>query len=166
MVVFDASTLILLAKAELIERFLLASSIEAVVPKEVAREACEVKQSFDSLAIQQLISEKKIAVKMLKDRVLFEKFRSEMGLGAGEAEAIALAVALKTDLVATDDGRAIDACKLTRIAFTSAIGILVRMYEKGAINKEEAVLKLAVLERNGRYGRSIMAVIRSRLEVT
>ena len=165
MIVFDASTLILLAKAELPERFLEASGMEAVVPREVARETCGVKQSFDALLIQRLIDEKKVRVEALRDRALFEKLRRELRLGAGEAEAIALAVGRKAQLVATDDRNAINACKLARIPFTSALAVLVRMSEKGALGKEEALLKLGVLERAGRYGKSIVAAARSRLEV-
>jgi len=164
MIVFDASTLILLAKAELLEQFLAALGMEAVMPREVAREACEVKQSFDALLIQRLIDEKKIGVHALKDRTLFEKLRRELRLGAGEAEAIALAVAKKAQVVATDDGNAINACKLARMPFTSALSVLVRMYERRLVDKPEALRKLAILERGGRYKKSIVAEARSHLE--
>ena len=165
MIVFDASTLILLAKAELLEKFLEASEIEAVVPREVAREACEVKESFDALLIKRLIDEKKIRVEVLKDRALFEKLRRALRLGAGEAEAIAMAVAKRARIVATDDRNAINACKLARVPFTSAVAVLVRMYEKRAIGKDEALMNLATLEREGRYKKSIIAEARARLEV-
>jgi hypothetical protein len=39
------------------------------------------------------------------------------------------------------------------------------MYEKRAIGKEEALAKLATLEREGRYKKSIIAEARARLEV-
>jgi predicted nucleic acid-binding protein len=165
MIVFDASTLILLAKAELSEEFLEASKIEAVVPREVAREACEVKETFDALLIQRLIEEKKIGVEALKDRALFGKLRRELRLGAGEAEAIALAVEKKARIVATDDRNAINACKLARIPFTSALAVLVRMYGQRAIGKQEALVKLATLEREGRYRKTMIAEVRARLEV-
>lgn len=165
MVVFDASTLILLAKAELLEQFLAALGMEAVMPREVARETCEVKQSFDALLIQRLIDEKKIGVETVKDRALFEKLRRELRLGAGEAEAIALAVARKARIVATDDRNAIAACKLARMPFTSALAVLERMREKRLLDKAEAMRKLAILEREGRYKKSIIAEARSRLEV-
>jgi len=165
MIVFDASTLVLLAKAEVLEEFLVVSEMDAVMPKEVAREACEVKQSVDALLIQRLIGEKKIAVVSLKDREVCEKLRRDLGLGRGEAEAVALALLKKADLVATDDKRAIDACKLVKLPFTSAPAILVRMYERGALDRESALRKLEILEREGRYKKSIIAAMRSRLEV-
>lgn len=102
---------------------------------------------------------------MLKDRALFEKLRRELRLGAGEAEAIAMAVAKRARIVATDDRNAINACKLARVPFTSAVAVLVRMYEKRAVGKDEALMNLATLEREGRYKKSIIAEARARLEV-
>src|ERR1039457_1280259 len=93
MIVFDSSTLILLAKSELLETFLAESKLKAVIPSEVAREVGEEKQSADALAVRRLIGGKRIVVEPLKERVLFDELRRELGLGTGEAEAIALAVA-------------------------------------------------------------------------
>ena len=155
MIVFDASTLILLAKAGLLERFLEASGLKALIPREVAREACEEKQSFDALLIARLIGSKKIAVESLRDRKFFEKIRVEMALGTGEAEAIALAVARGADLVATDDRTAINACKLVGLPFTTALAMLVRMHENGWLDRNEALLKLETLGTAGRYKKSL-----------
>ena len=67
--------------------------------------------------------------------------------------------------MATDDRNAINACKLARIPFTSALAVLVRMYGQHAIGKQDALLKLATLEREGRYRKTIVAEARARLEV-
>jgi predicted nucleic acid-binding protein len=163
-IVFDASTLILLAKAEALESFLAASQVKAVMPKEVAREAVEVKHSFDALTIRRLIDDRRIQVMPLRDRTVCERLRRDLGLGLGEAEAIALALSMKAVLVATDDRRAIDACKLVKLAFTTAPAIIERMYERGVIERENAIRKLDVLAREGRYKQSILAAIRLRLE--
>jgi predicted nucleic acid-binding protein len=164
-IVFDASTLILLAKAELLEQFLETSKMEAVVPTAVARE-CMGKRSFDALTIGRLIGERRIEVVPAPDRRLFERMRRDLGLGAGEAEAIALAVATEAQLVATDDKCAINACKLAKVRFTTAPAILTMMYEKGVIDRHKAIGKLAILEREGRYKKSIISAARARLEAT
>jgi predicted nucleic acid-binding protein len=164
MIVVDASTLILLAKAELLEKFLEQIAQEVVIPKEVERESCRVKKSFDALIIQRAISEKKIAVKAIKDRNLVAQLQRDFALALGEAEAIALAIARRARLVAIDDKSGINACKLLRVAFTTALAILVRMYEKGLIDRETAIAKLGALERYGRYKADIVADARSRLE--
>jgi predicted nucleic acid-binding protein len=164
-IVFDASTLILLAKAELLEQFLEASKMDVVVPTAVARE-CLGKRSFDALMIGRLIDEQKIRIAAAPDRRLFERMRRDLGLGAGEAEAIALAVATEAELVATGDKSAINACKLAKVRFTTAPAILTMMHEKGAIGRDEAIRKLAILEREGRYKKSIISAARARLEAT
>ena len=164
MMVVDASTLILLAKAELLEKFLEQIAQEVVIPKEVERESCRVKKSFDALIIQRAISEKKIAVKAIRDRNLVAQLQRDFALALGEAEAIALAIARRARLVAIDDKSGINACKLLRVAFTTALAILVRMHEKGLIDRETATAKLGALERYGRYKPDIVADARSRLE--
>lgn len=165
MIVFDACTLILLAKADLLEAFLAGSGLPAIIPREVAREACEAKDSSDAAQIRQLIAEGKIVVESLPNRTIAERLCRDLGLGLGEAEAVALALARKADLVATDDRRGIDACKLVKLPFTSAPAILVRMREKGIVDRNTALLKLAILEKQGRYKKSIIADARARLEV-
>jgi predicted nucleic acid-binding protein len=165
MIVFDASTLILLAKADLLEPFLRASKMEAVIPREVEREACEAKQSVDALQIRRLVADGTLVVETLRNRALIEKLRGDLGLGLGEAAAIALGLIRKAELVATDDKRGIDACKLLKLSFTSAPAILVRMSERGIVDRQTALLRLSILEREGRYKRSIIAATRSRLEV-
>ena len=164
MIVFDASTLILLAKTSLLETFLDASKLEAVAPREVEREACVEKQSVDAQIIRRLIGAGKIRVEVLSEHRLFDELRRDLGLGAGEAEAIALAVTKRARFVATDDGNAINACKLVKLPFTSALGILVRLREKGLVTRPEALLKLESLERFGRYKKSLVAAVRSQLE--
>ena len=52
-------------------------------------------------------------------------------MGQGEAEAIALAQKERARIVGIDDKNGINACKLLGIAFTTAVGILLRRREKG-----------------------------------
>ena len=165
MIVFNASTLILLAKVELLDTFLDAAGDKAVVPKEVEKECCEEKSTVDALLIRRAIQEKKIAVQPLEDRRVYGKILADFPLGKGEAEALALALSQKARLFATDDKTAIQASKLLKIPFTTAVDILVRMFEKGLLKKREAQLKLEGLGKYGRYRRDIIEDANSRLEV-
>jgi len=97
------------------------------MPKEVEKECCGVKQSLDALLIQKAIEEKRIRVAVVKDRKLYDRIRHDFPLGKGEAEAIALAVSEKAAVVAIDDKHAINACKLLRIPFTTAVAVLITM---------------------------------------
>ena len=50
-----------------------------------------------------------------------------------------------------------------RIAFTTAIGILVRSREKGLLTGNEALAKLMTLAKHGRYKESILEDARRKL---
>src|ERR1035441_4025103 len=104
---------------------------------EVEKECCGVKKSLDALMIQKTLDESRIIVIAVKDRKLVTKLQGDFGLGRGEAEAIALALAEKARIVGIDDKNGINACKLLGVAFTTAIGILVRMREKGILTRSE-----------------------------
>jgi predicted nucleic acid-binding protein len=90
--------------------------------------------------------------------------QGDFGLGRGEAEAIVLALSEKADVLGIDDKNGINACKLLGIAFTTAIGILVRSREKGLLTGSEALAKLATLAKHGRYKESILEDARRKLE--
>jgi len=165
MIVFNSSTLILLAKTELLDIFLAEFKDKVVIPKQVQKECCEEKQSMDALVIQKAIQEKKLFVQPLKDKRLHGKILRDFPVGKGEAEALALAVSRKARLFATDDKKAIQASKLLKIPFTTALGILLGMVEKGALEKHEARAKLEALRKHGRYKREIIEDAISRLEV-
>jgi predicted nucleic acid-binding protein len=163
MLIFDASTLILVAKTELLEKFLDSFDEGVLIPSEVRRECCGAKKSLDALLIEKAINEGRTVVKAVREKQLCRKICSDFGLGSGEAEAVALAFSSKAKLVAIEDGNGINACKLLKLPFTTAINILVRMREKGLIEKEGALIKLEDLERFGRYKSRIVADARLRL---
>ena len=166
MLVFDASTLILIAKMEALDSFLRSTELEVTIPVEVERECCAVKKSLDALMIQKELDESRIKVVAVKDKRLVSKLQGDFGLGRGEAESIALALAKKARIVGIDDKNGINACKLLGIAFTTAIGILVRMREKELLTVNEAIVKLAALGKHGRYKQSILEDAKRKLEAT
>ncbi len=164
MIVFDASTLILVTKVELLDLFLASIGLEVAVPAEVARECCGVKKTLDAFMIQKALDDARIKVKVVKNKKLVAKLQTDFSLGRGEAEAIALALKEKAQLVGIDDKNGINACKLLGLEFTTALAILVRSHEKTLINRNDALAKLAALVRNGRYKDSIVYDARSKLE--
>jgi predicted nucleic acid-binding protein len=163
MIVFDASTLILIAKAELLDSFLTDIELEAAIPVEVKKECCDVKKSLDALLIQKALDESKLNVIAVKNRKLVVKLQGDFNLGKGEAEAIVLALTEKAAL-GIDDKNGINACKLLGIAFTTAIAILLRSREKGLLTGSEALAKLMTLAKHGRYKESILEDARRKLE--
>src|SRR4029077_408748 len=147
MFVFDASTLILVAKAEFLDTFLAGINLKVSIPGEVAKECCAAKKTLDALMIQKALDESRIEVVFLRNRKLTAKFQEDFTLGLGEAEAIALALKEKARIVGIDDKNGINACKLLGIPFPTAVGILLRSREKGLLDRGAALASLASLAR-------------------
>src|ERR1700683_2529858 len=138
MFVFDASTLILVAKVELLDLFLASIGPEVAVPAEVARECCGAKKTLDALMIQKALDDARIKVKVVKNKKLVAKLQTDFSLGMGEAEAIALGLKEKAPLVGIDDKNGINACKLLGLGFVTALAILVRSHEKALVDSNDA----------------------------
>jgi predicted nucleic acid-binding protein len=166
MLIFDASTLILLARIELMDAFLAGVPMVVAIPKEVEKECCGVKKTLDAHMIQKAIGESRIRSIVVKSKKIAAKLQSDFSLGKGEAEAIALALSEKAQLVGIDDKNGISACKLLGVPFTTAAGILIRCREKDLITLSDALLKLALLTSYGRYKDSIVEDVRTRLETS
>lgn len=164
MVVFDASTLILITKVEILDPFLEGAEFPVAIPVEVHKECCGVKKSLDALMIQKALDASRIRTIAVKDKKLVIKLQEDFALGRGEAEAIALALAEQARVLGIDDKNGINACKLLDVAFTTAIGILLRMQERGVLTTSEALRKLHALGNQGRYKTSILHDARRRLE--
>lgn len=155
MIVFDPSTLILLAKTDLLELFVLDFRGKVLIPPKVKAEVCIEKREETPLIVK-LIKDKRIEVFEAKNSRQIKKFMDDFNIDAGEAEALTLAVQEGTGIVATDDRNAIRACKLLKLDFVSAIAVLIRAFEKNLIDRDEAVVKLQKLESIGRYNRTII----------
>ena len=165
MFVLDASTLILFAKAEFLDLFLAGVKLRVAIPGEVARECCGAKKTLDALMIQKALDESRIKVILVKNKKLVTKLQADFSLGQGESEAIALALQERARIIGIDDKNGINACKLLGIAFTTAIGILLRSREKGLLDRNAALAGLAALAKYGRYKNSIIEDARLKLEV-
>jgi predicted nucleic acid-binding protein len=163
MIVCDASTLILLAKADLLDTLLQEYSGAITIPQAVEAECIIPPSRTDARLIQERLREHRIAVASVQDTAVVHRLITDFHLGHGEAEAIALALENHAQMVATDDRNAIRACKLLRLRFTTAIGILIRSAEKGLLREDEARRSLERLATYGRYQREILEDARRRL---
>jgi len=163
LIVLDASTLILIAKIDILDIFLSTVGRKVAVPEEVAKECCSVKKTLDALMIQKALDGSTIKVMRVRNRKLVAKLTLDFNLGKGEAEA--LAINQRAQLVGIDDKCAMNACKLLGIQFTTALGVLVRSCERGLIHRSSALAKLDALAVWGRYQGSIIEHARLNLEV-
>jgi len=165
MLVFDSSTLILIAKIELLDVFLNDIGMEIAIPKAVEDECCGGKKTLDALIIRKALDESRIKVRSVRNRKLVAKLEEDFSMGRGESEAIALAMQEKALLAGIDDKNGINACKLAGIPFTTAVGILVRSCQKGLIDRGDALVKLSALAKYGWYRNAILEDAKLQMEV-
>ncbi|MBI5236226.1 MAG: hypothetical protein HY886_08260 [Deltaproteobacteria bacterium] len=162
MIVFDSSTLILLAKIDVLELFISDYGGQVVIPEKV-REEVLMKDGDETPGLYALIKDARIGVLRASDGKLPQKLMDDFNIDSGEAEAIAAALK-KRATVATDDRNAIRACKFLKIDFITAIAILIRAVEKGLIDKSEAIFKLEKLADVGRYKKTIIVDARRHIK--
>lgn len=155
MIIFDSSTLILLAKTDLLELFVSDFRGKVLIPPKVKTEVCIEKREETPLIVK-LMKDKRIEVLEAKNSRQIKKFTDDFNLDAGEAEALTLAIQEGAGIVATDDRNAIRACKILKLDFVSAIAVLIRAFEKNLIDRDELVVKLQKLESIARYSRTII----------
>ena len=164
MLIFDSSTLILIAKVELLDAFLNDIGMEIAIPQAVEDECCGGKKTLDALFIRKALDESRIKVRSVRNRKLVAKLEEDFSMGRGESEAIAIAMQEEALLVGIDDKNGMNACKLAGIPFTTAAGILVRSCEKGLIGRGDALAKLSALAKFGWYRNDLLEDARLRLE--
>jgi predicted nucleic acid-binding protein len=155
--VFDASTLILLAKAELLDLFLDDFQGRPCIPKAVEAESTGDPSRPDGALIRQRILEGRLEVKEVSQPRIVSRLLQDFRLGKGEAEALTLALETgEAAVVATDDRNAIRACKVLRLGFVTSLGILVRAVEKGLLTREDGIRSLERLKSYGRFGAEVI----------
>lgn len=97
------------------------------------------KESLDALLIQKALDESRIRVVGAKDRKLVTKLRETLDWGRAKPKPLSSCLRRKLQSLGIDDKNRINACKFLGIAFTTAIGILIRMREKGPLTVGEAL---------------------------
>jgi len=152
MIVFDSSTLILLAKIDLLRE--IVSHFEVIITKEVEKESTK-KECFDAKLIAKLIKKKSIEVKETTSEKGKERLRQDFNIEKGEASALLLAK-MKSCSLATDDGPTIKACKIMNVRFITAIHFLIREYKNRSLDVDTALVKLEKLRKYGRYNPRII----------
>ena len=158
MIATDSSSLILLAKLSILDKFLQNLKTKLVITPEVETE-CILKDSFDAKLIKKRIEEKIISKKIINNRNMCNKIIADFNIGKGEAETITLCLENKLDII-IDDKKAINACKVLKIKFTTIPNILVEMCRKNIIAKSQTETYAIKLEGIGRYKKEIIEKIK------
>jgi predicted nucleic acid-binding protein len=153
--VFDASTLCLLAKSDLLDLFLDDFRGTLLLPGAVELE-CTGGTWPDAVLIRERIHEGRLLVEQARESRIVAQLAGDFRLGRGEAEALALALEKEGAVVATDDRNAIRACKVLRLGFVTALAVLAGAVEKGLLSKAAGALCLDKLAVHGRYSAAVI----------
>ena len=159
-IVFDASTLILLAKVDLLGHVMRLWPI--VATDTAALEATRRKELTDAQWIARAITSGEIRVEPVPLDRMVRRLEADFGIASGEASSLALAHRRKR-ILATDDGRTIKACKVLRVPFATAIHFLIDGRERRILSQPIALAKLERFSQIGWYGAEILEDARRRL---
>lgn len=147
-ILFDSCTLILLAKASVLET--LAALHRIHVPEEVRREVLAGKKHLfpDALLVERLTNEKKL-VSVPTSKAVSHKIAADFNMGRGEASVIANALVRPGWSVATDNRQGRSAAKILNVPLIGSIEIVVHLWKNKKIDTEKAKEALSILKREG-----------------
>jgi len=151
--VADASSLILLAKAQVLAS--LAGVAQLLVPAGVFEEVCGPEQLGrypDAQAVMTLVAQERLLVQQVRRMAALPAT-----LGRGESEAVSLFVQERADAVLTDDGRAIRVCRIMGIPYTTSPRCVVDMFRMGELRRRDARDAIERLAVHGRYSPDVVA---------
>ncbi len=161
-IIADSCSLILLSKCTLLAA--IAEHFSIFIPEGVLNEVITketVKKFSDAKIISSLVSAKKIkAVKVkIKDAIF------PVSIDRGEMEALVLVRKTKGSILATDDGKAIKACRYLNLPFIISPKIVLELYRLDMIDFEKAKSSIEKMRIIGRYSADIIADVLLNLEV-
>jgi hypothetical protein len=159
-IIFDSSTLILLAKTDLLRE--VSKEVGIIIPEDVKKE-CLIKKTADAELISLLIQEGKISVQEAVAAKAIKKLQMDFRIAKAEAEALWLSKKYEFP-IAIDDGPGIRASKALGLRFLTAIHFLLRLSSHHKLSPELAREKLTKLAQMGRYNTRIIEDAMKRLK--
>ena len=151
----DSSSLILLAKISILDRLLSHLKEPVTITLVIFNECTAKKGAMDAELIKKRIKEGIILQRTLKSSNLSRKLEKDFNLGHGEAQAIQLCVEQELGLL-TDDKRTLQTCKILGIPFTTALNLVVQLYPRGILKKDETETYINKLKISGRYSTEVI----------
>ena len=161
LIIADASSLILLARVDLME--ILLEEFRVVIPEAVYEECVNeetLKRFPDALAIQQWVQDKKLEVRKANLR----KAEFVHLMSQGEREALALSLEHSESTLLCDDGKAIKIARYLKKPFIISPLVVLDLYKLEKIAYETAKKAIEKLSIIGRYLPNLIADVFLMLE--
>ena len=151
LVVSDSSSLILLAKADMLRE--TGKIFRIIIPQKVFEETVvkgkELKKE-DAFRIETCVG-KGIEIHGIKESPKVKELAEQLGIGKGEEEAFHLYFNKNADLLLTDDRQAIKLANLLGINWSGVPNIVLLLYKMGLSDHDASLEKMSLLEKYGRY---------------
>ena len=155
-IVVDACTLILLAKAGVLDEFV--ALFDAIVPQAVYDEvlAGKTKGAIDALISERLYQQQKLQVVMPKNIALIKKCATDFGMGLGEAQVIVHSLSEHVGVVATDNKQGRKAARVHNLQTVGSIEIIVALYRLKKISLTKAHVAFEELQKSGWFHHALI----------
>ena len=155
--VCNASTTIHLAKLSIIETVVSQFESYMISEKVYEESVMKAKPKYgDAYVTEGLVKKGMIIVKAVKNQVLVKKLTEDFNVGEGEAETVALFLQEKASILATNDGRAIMACEIMGIPYTTSVSLIAYFAQKKPLSRQKALEALDALEKECWINKSIV----------
>ena len=154
-IIVDACTIILLAKASILEACTESYTVHA--SDYVADEVLEGKKRLydDALLVERLLADGKITLTK-SDTILTTHVMKDFIMGKGEASCISTAIKNKDWAVATDNRQGRKAARIHNLKLLGCLSLVIAMYKRKKIDKEKAMQSLSILQKSGWYHPSLI----------
>lgn len=154
MIIADSCSIILLAKATILEKTIEVYNLN-ITPK-VLEEVIKGKDKMhlDALIVEKLKNENKL--KITEDnKMITQKLAVDFNMGFGEASTISAAKDKKC-IVVTDNKQGRKVALINNIDLVGSPDVIVGLFKKKKISKEKAISALNVLKKEGWFENYIL----------
>ena len=151
-IISDTSSLVLLEKIKLLE--CLIKKTQFIIPQEVYNEAVTngiKKKALDAYKIERKVKEGVIKIKKVKEVNKIQDIIENFGVGIGEAAAIQLFTEHQADVLATDDHKSMNVCRIYEIPFMTSLTFILNSVNNKVIKEQDAEEMIRQLSVYGRY---------------
>lgn len=162
MLIADACTIILLAKASVLEK--ASETYNLQITQEVHQEVMAGKEKLfvDALLVERLINEHKIKVVKVIYGIM-KKIEQDFKMGLGEASTVAFALDAKEGIIATDNKQGRKAAMVYSLPLIGSIEIITDLYYRKRIDKAKALNSIQILQEKGWFNVSLIEKARGEI---
>ena len=148
-IAIDACSVILLAKATILETF--SKKYNLFATEKVYKEILEGKDKkfADALLTERLVKEQKINVANVVNNDLIKKLMADFNLGIGEAETLVLVLEKQCEIIVTDNRQGRKAALIYGLNLVGSVDVLIALHKLSLIDRDKAVNGLKRLKEFG-----------------